>query len=94
VCEGTTCLFPRLLSVLPIEPTCKPALNGAVWHGLRANAVIRLRQEGYSALQISDMVGMSTSVVERYCRHADRKAGGQAMLLALKERRSHKTVKP
>lgn len=25
-----------------------PELEGVVWHGLRANAVIRLRQEGYT----------------------------------------------
>jgi integrase len=54
-------------------------------HGLRANAVIHLRQNGYSIAQISDMVGMSPPVVERYSRHADRKAGGQAVLLALKQ---------
>jgi integrase len=70
-----------------------PALAGAVPHGLRANAVIRLRQAGYSVLQISDMIGMSPPMVERYCRYADRKAGGQAVLLALRERSEHKTVK-
>lgn len=59
-------------------------LEGAVPHGLRAVAVIRLRQAGYSIPQISDMVGMSPPMVERYCRHADRKAGGQAVLLDLK----------
>lgn len=68
-------------------------LAGAVWHGLRANAVIRLRQEGYTALQISDMVGMSVPMVERYCRYADRKAGGQAVLLQMKERKQDKIVK-
>ncbi|MPZ36775.1 MAG: tyrosine-type recombinase/integrase [Rhizobiales bacterium] len=60
-------------------------LKDAVWHGLRANAVIRLRQSGYSTAQISDMIGMSPPMVERYSRHADRKAGGQAVLLALKQ---------
>jgi predicted transcriptional regulator len=68
-------------------------LDGAVWHGLRANAVIKLRQASYSVLQISDMVGMSPAMVERYCRYADRKAGGQAVLLQLRERREDKTVK-
>jgi integrase len=72
-----------------------PGLGDAVWHGLRANAVIRLRQAGYSIGQISDMVGMSPPMVERYCRYADRKAGGQAVLLALKEgQRANKAVKP
>ena len=70
-------------------------LRGAVWHGLRANAVIRLRQSGYSILQISDMVGMSGGMVERYCRHADRKAAGQAVLLEIKQkgRSENATVK-
>jgi integrase len=36
-----------------------PVLKEAVWHGLRANAAIRLRQSGYSCLQIGDMIGMS-----------------------------------
>ena len=71
-----------------------PALADAVWHGLRANAVIRLRQSGYSIAQISDMIGMSPPMVERYCRHADRKAGGQAVLLALKQgQKENSTVK-
>ena len=69
-----------------------PELAGAVWHGLRANAVIRLRQAGYSIAQISDMVGMSPPMVERYCRHADRKAGGQAVLLAIKGKNRNGTA--
>jgi integrase len=70
-----------------------PEMDGAVWHGLRANAVIRLRQEGLTALQISDMVGMSVETVEHYCRHADRKAGGKAVLRAFQERKDAKAVK-
>lgn len=70
-----------------------PILAGAVPHGLRANAVIRLRGAGYSALQISDMVGMSVEMVEHYCRHADRKASGQAVLRELRERNDDTTVK-
>jgi integrase len=62
-----------------------PELADAVWHGLRAIAVIHLRQSGCSIAQISDMIGMSPPVVERYSRHADRKAGGRAVLLALKQ---------
>lgn len=69
-------------------------LNGAVPHGLRANAVIRLRGAGYTALQISDMVGMSVEMVEHYCRHADRKASGQAVLRAYRERKPDVIVKP
>lgn len=63
-----------------------PELTGAVWHGLRANAVIHLRRAGYTALQIADMVGMSAEMIERYCRHADRKAGGKALLATYRER--------
>ncbi|MGR3804828.1 tyrosine-type recombinase/integrase [Marinibacterium profundimaris] len=70
-----------------------PILAGAVPHGLRANAVIRLRGGGYTALQISDMVGMSVEMVEHYCRHADRKASGQAVLKELRERTDDTTVK-
>jgi hypothetical protein len=62
-----------------------PELADAVWHGLRANAVIHLRQSGCSIAQISDMIGMSPPMVERYSRHADRKAGGKAVLLGLKQ---------
>lgn len=68
-------------------------LQGAVPHGLRANAVIRLRGESYSALQISDMVGMSVEMVEHYSRHADRKASGQAVLRELREHKEEKIVK-
>jgi integrase len=70
-----------------------PALADTVWHGLRANAVIRYRQENLSALAISDAIGMSVPMVERYCRHADRKASGQAVLLRMKERKQDIAVK-
>lgn len=70
-----------------------PTLAGAVPHGLRANAVIRLRGAGYSALQISDMIGMSVEMVEHYSRYADRKASGQAVLRELRERNESKVVK-
>jgi len=62
-------------------------------HGLRGSAVIRLRGEGYTALQISDMVGMLVEMVEHYSRHADRKASGQAVLRELRERNDKKIVK-
>jgi hypothetical protein len=39
------------------------------------------------------MIGMSPPMVEKYSRYADRKAGGQAVLLAMKERTASKTVK-
>ncbi len=72
--------------------TC-PELEGAVWHGLRANAVIRLRQHGYTGQQMSDMVGMSVPMIERYCRHADRKASGLAVLKDIQERNEAEAVK-
>jgi integrase len=65
----------------------------AVWHGLRANAVIRLRQSGRTSMEISDAIGMSVPMVERYSRYADRKAGGKALLLSLQDRKQDKTVK-
>lgn len=68
------------------------ALEGAAPHGLRANAVIRLRGAGYTALQISDMVGMSVEMVEHYCRYADRKASGQAVLREFQERNAGKII--
>ena len=70
-----------------------PILAGAVPHGLRANAVIRLRADGNTALQISDMVGMSVEMVEHYCRHANRKASGQAVLREFQERKEGQIVK-
>ena len=71
-----------------------PILDGAVPHGLRANAVISLREANYSAARISDMVGMSVEMVEHYCRHADRKASGQAVLREYRERQTKQNVKP
>ncbi|WP_300019413.1 hypothetical protein [uncultured Roseobacter sp.] len=70
-----------------------PILEGAVPHGLRANAVIRLRGEGYTALQISDMVGTSVEMIEHYRRYADRKANGQVVLRDLREHKEEKIVK-
>lgn len=76
------------------ERSKHPVLKGAVLHGLRANAVIRLRQAGYTGPQISDMVGMSVEMVEHYSRYADRKAGGQAVLREYRERQQDEIVKP
>ena len=60
-----------------------PALKGTTLHGLRCTAVVRLRQAGLSTGQIGDIVGMSLAMIERYCRFADRKTGGQAALISL-----------
>ncbi|UMA65699.1 integrase [Roseivivax marinus] len=70
-----------------------PVLAGVVPHGLRANAVIRLREGGLTALQISDFVGLSVDMVERYSRHADRKANGQALLRTMREQNEGEVVK-
>jgi hypothetical protein len=35
---------------------------------------------------ISDITGMSMATIERYCRFADRKTSGQAVLVRLKKR--------
>ncbi|MBX9758731.1 MAG: tyrosine-type recombinase/integrase [Beijerinckiaceae bacterium] len=70
-----------------------PELEGASLHGLRATAVVRLRREGCTTLQIQDIVGMSLPMIERYCRFADKKANGKAVLHSLEERRRNTTVK-
>ncbi|WP_370178188.1 MULTISPECIES: tyrosine-type recombinase/integrase [Alphaproteobacteria] len=84
----------QMWKIFDQERARHPVLEGAKPHGLRANAVIRLRVGGYSALQISDMVGMSVEMVEHYCRYADRKASGQAALRAYREQDATQTVKP
>lgn len=71
----------------------QPVINDVVWHGLRANAVIRLRQAGFSVPQICDAVGMSPQMVERYSRYADRKMGGKAILMDFQKRKQNETVK-
>lgn len=83
----------QMWKALDRERKKHPVLAGAVPHGLRANAVIRLRGEGYTALQISDMVGMSVEMVEHYCRYADRKASGQAVLREIHEQKNDQIVK-
>lgn len=70
-----------------------PILKGAVPHGLRANAVIRLRTAGYSALRISGMVGMSDEMVKHYSRYADLKASGKVALREYREPNEDKIVK-
>jgi hypothetical protein len=67
-----------------------PELDGVTLHGLRCTAVIRLRHAGLSVPQISDIVGMSLQTVTRYCRFADRKAGGKEALIKLEEHRASK----
>lgn len=40
-------------------------------HGLRSSTVIRLRGEGYTTLEIANLIGMSEAMVARYSRFAD-----------------------
>jgi hypothetical protein len=61
-----------------------PDMKGTTLHGLRSTAVIRLRREGLSTGQIGDIIGMSLAMIERYCRFADQKTGGQAALIQIK----------
>ena len=70
-----------------------PSLAKVTIHGLRSTAVIRLRQTGLSTGQIGDIIGMSMAMIERYCRFADKKAGGQAAAVILLERQRNATVK-
>lgn len=70
-----------------------PELEGVTLHGLRATAVVRLRREGLTTLQISDITGMSLQMIERYCRFADKKASGKAALISLSERGKNEIVK-
>jgi len=44
-----------------------------------------LRRTGLEILQISDIVGMSPQMIQRYCRFADKKASGKAALISLTE---------
>lgn len=70
-----------------------PALAGVTLHGLRCTAVVRLRREGLSTGQISDITGMSLAMIERYCRFADKKVSGQAALVSLSRTREEQSCK-
>ncbi len=52
--------------------------TGLVLHGLRATAVVRLRRAGAPATLISDMVGLSVPMVERYCRLSNQQDNAMA----------------
>jgi integrase len=54
-----------------------------VLHGLRGTACVRLKRAGASPLQISDMVGLSVKMVERYCRFASQKENAVAAVYHL-----------
>lgn len=53
---------------------------GLVLHGLRATAVVRLRQAGVPSPMIADMVGMSVTMIERYCRLSNQKDNAMAAI--------------
>lgn len=83
----------QLWKVFDRARAAHPEIEGAVWHGLRANACMRHRMDGKTALQISDMVGLSVEMVERYCRHTDRKAVAEATAREHRERENGGNVK-
>ena len=61
-------------------------LEGATLHGLRATAVVRLKRADLSAALISDIVGMSLAMVERYCRFENKRDSSKAAHVILAER--------
>jgi integrase len=63
-------------------------LEGTSLHGLRATACVRLKREGFADSVISDMVGMSVAMVQRYTRFENKRATGKAVLAVLAERKA------
>lgn len=63
------------------NPKLKETHAELVLHGLRATAIVRLRRAGCTPLQISDMVGLTAQMVERYCRFSDQKQNAIAGLI-------------
>lgn len=70
-----------------------PELAGATLHGLRSTAVVNLRRAGLSIPQISDAIGMSMGMIERYARFADKRANAEAVLHAFENAARTKIVK-
>lgn len=71
--DGLPFTRPQLSDQWETDRDGNPALAplkaaGLTLHGLRATAVVRLRRAGASTGQISNMVGMSEPMVNRYCR--------------------------
>lgn len=60
---------------------------GLVLHGLRGYAVVRLRRAGLTPLQITDVVGMSVPMIERYCVLANKQQSALAAVLHLDQYR-------
>jgi integrase len=67
-------------------------LEGTTLHGLRATAVSRLKRAGLSDTMISDIVGMSVAMVERYTRFENKRESGKAALVILAERAAKKNA--
>jgi integrase len=62
--------------------------EGLKLHGLRSTAVVRLRRLGATTMQISDMIGMSAAMVERYSRFADQRQSAMAAVVRLDQHRA------
>jgi integrase len=62
-----------------------PELAGLVLHGLRGHACFQLRRAGLSGVLISDMVGMSVPMVERYCRFSAQRENATAAIIHLQK---------
>jgi integrase len=60
-----------------------PELAGLVLHGLRGHACVQLRRTGLSGALISDVVGMSVPMVERYCRFSAQRENATAAIVHL-----------
>ena len=67
-------------------------LEGTTLHGLRATAVSRLKRAGLSDTMISDIVGMSVAMVERYTRFENKRESGKAALVILADRAAKKNA--
>jgi integrase len=67
-------------------------LDGTTLHGLRATAVSRLKRAGLSDTMISDIVGMSIEMIQRYCRFENKRESGKAALVILAERATKKNA--
>lgn len=61
-------------------------LAGVTFHGLRSARVVELARQGCTLTQIQDQVGMSAHMVERYRRFSDKKADGQAAVIAMRRK--------
>jgi integrase len=87
-------IFTRLYDEAKVELAAKgiTKLEGTTLHGLRATACVRLKREGFADSVISDMVGMSVAMVQRYTRFENKRATGKAVLALLAERKAKGTA--